>query len=90
MAGESAFEFEGNRSGRLIASSWNHLVEIFNFPDLCGMVGRAGRQVFDVRGEKDAGDVLAMRFEMRYGYEGGFLAILYKMPDKDITLMRSV
>lgn len=63
------------------------LVEvIFHFPDLGGVVGGAGGEVFDIRGEQDAGYILVMGFEVGYGDELGFVAVLLHAPDEDVAL----
>ena len=61
-------------------------IEVFDFPDLGGAVGAAGCEVLDVGGEEDAGYVGVVGFEVGYGDEGCFFAVLEEVPDVDIAL----
>ena len=51
------------------------------------MVGGAGCEFSDVRGEKDACDVGVVRIEFANGNEGGNFALLEHTPDEDQTLI---
>jgi len=73
---------------RLSIWSWvrNHRLEILDFPDFGGMISTASCKMLDIGGEKNAGDVLIVGLEVCDWDQGGFLTMLDKEPDKDITL----
>ncbi len=70
-----------------VLTSERQLVQVLDFPDLGGVVGGAGGEVLDVRGEEDAGYVLLVRFEVGYWDEGCFFAVLFHAPDEDVALV---
>lgn len=50
------------------------------------MVGGAGGQVADVRGEEDPRDVGVVGEEFAHGDDGGEVAALHHFPDVDVAL----
>lgn len=64
--------------------------QVFHLPDLGGVVGAAGGELLDVRGEEDAGDVFFVGVEVRDGEELGAVEGLDELPDEDIALLRCV
>jgi hypothetical protein len=90
MAGERAFQLEWLRSLVIwLHLAWNrdHGFEIFDFPDLGGVVGGAGGEVLDVGREEDASYVVFVGGEVGYWDEGCLFAVLEEMPDVDVALM---
>lgn len=61
-----------------------------DLPDLGGVVGGAGRELLDVRGQQDARDVLLVRVEVRDGLQLGAVEGLDEGPDEDVALFWSV
>lgn len=55
-------------------------------PDAGGVVGAAGCEVADVRGEEDAGNVGAVSGEFADGDDGGCVVALDHAPDVDVAL----
>lgn len=84
VARQGGLEGEGPGPAALVAPGG--LVEV-DLPDLGGVVGRAGRQLLDVRGEEDPRDVLLVGGEVGDGLELGAVEGLDQGPDKDITLL---
>jgi hypothetical protein len=67
--------------------SWDHGLEIFDFPDLSRVVSGASCEVLDVRGEQDASYVIFVGGEVGYRDKGCLLAVLEEVPDVDIALV---
>ena len=86
MAGKRALQLEWHRAGRLAARGRDHLVKILNLPYLCGVVSGAGSKVLDIWREQNSSDVLAMGLEVGDGDKSCLLAVLLKMPHKNIAL----
>lgn len=61
-------------------------LDVAHLPDLGGVVGAAGRELFDVRGEENARDGLLVRVEVRHGHELGAVEGLDELPDEDVAL----
>jgi len=85
MAGERALELERLRFGGCLAGGWDHGFEVFDFPDLGGVVSAAGCEVLDVRREQDAGYVFVVCLEVGYGNELSLFAVLEEVPDVDTS-----
>lgn len=81
MTCKYALELEWLCFGCGLAGNGDHGVEILDFPDLGCVVGATGCEVLDVGGEQDAGDVLAMCFEVSDGHELGLFTVLQEVPD---------
>lgn len=86
VTSKRALQLEWNWAWGLAARSRDHLVEVFNLPDLGGVVSRAGSKVLDIWREQDSGDVLAMSLEVSDWDKSCLLAVLLKMPDENIAL----
>jgi hypothetical protein len=61
-------------------------VRLVDGPDAGGVVGAAGSEVADVRGEEDVGDVGSVSEELADGDEGGDVGALDHAPDVDVAL----
>lgn len=83
VAGQGGLEGEGAGEAALVRAGG--LVDV-DLPDLGGVVGRARRQLLDVRGQQDARDVLLVRRELRDGLQLGAVEGLDQGPDKDVAL----
>ena len=83
VARQGGLEGEGPRVAVLVAAGG--LVDV-DLPDLGGVVGRARRQLLDVRREEDARDVLLVGGEVRDGLELGAVVRLDQGPDEDVAL----
>jgi len=59
-----------------LAWFWELGIQVFDLPDLGSAVGAAGCEMLDVGGEEDAGYVGIVSFEVGYGDEGCFFAVL--------------
>ena len=57
-----------------------------NGPDAGIVVGAAGTEMADIRGEKDPSDVRGMSLEGGHSNEGGDVAVLEHAPDIDVPL----
>lgn len=86
VAGKRALQLEWHWTGRLATRGRDHLVKILDLPYLRGMVSGAGSKVLDIWREQDSSDVLAMSLEVSDGDKSCLLAVLLKMPDKNIAL----
>ena len=86
VTGKRAFQFEWYWASRLATRGRDQLVEILYLPYLCGVVSGASSKVLDVRREQDSGDILAMGLKVGDGDKSCLLAVLLKMPDKNISL----
>ena len=76
---------QGEGAGEAALVQAGGLVDV-DLPDLCGVVGGAGRQLLDVRRQQDAGDVLLVRRELRDGLQLGAVEGLDQGPDEDVAL----
>lgn len=63
--------------------SW---LDIFYLPDLGGVIGATGSELFHVRREEDAGDVLLVGAEVGHGEKLGTIVGLKELPDKNVSL----
>jgi len=72
---------------RILAGNGDHGFEILDFPYLCGMVCRAGCEVFNIWRQQDTGDVVLVCRKMGDRDKGGLFAILEEVPDINITLV---
>jgi hypothetical protein len=74
------------RRGQVVA--WLQIVRHRSVegPDAGGVVGGTSREVADVGGEEDAGDVGSMGSELAYGDDGGGVVALDHAPDIDVAL----
>jgi hypothetical protein len=86
MTSKRALQLEWHWAGGLATRSRDHLVEILYLPYLGGVVSGAGSKVLDVWREQDSGDILAMGLKVGDGDKSCLLAVLLKMPDKNIAL----
>lgn len=59
---------------------------VLDLPNLGSVVGAAGGELLDIRGEEDARDVFFMRGEVRHGDHASSVVFLFNLPDKDIAL----
>lgn len=83
VARQGGLEGEGPGEAALVAPGG--LVDV-DLPDLCGVVGRARRQLLDVGREQDARDVLLVRVEVGDGLQLGAVEGLDQGPDEDVAL----
>jgi hypothetical protein len=74
------------RCGQVVA--WLQIVRHAGVerPDAGRVVGGAGREVADVGGEEDAGNVCSVGGELAYGDDGGCVVALDHAPDVDVAL----
>jgi hypothetical protein len=86
VAGKRTLQLEWHWLGRLATRGRDHFVEILNLPNFRGVVSGAGSKVLDIWREQDSGDVLAMSLEVGDGDKSCLLAVLLKMPDKNVAL----
>lgn len=83
---------EGGLEGVGVGGQPVHLagLEVADLPDLGGVVGGAGGELLDVRGEEDARDVLLVGAELGHRVDvcAVLVRVLGEFPDEDVALGR--